>query len=139
MIIIASSGSGQLSSVFEGDVFKKVLSVFITAAILKLAQGRYNQLKWFCWHIIVSSLMAVVKTVVFVPFIHTPFLALYLCFSAFESMVTCSYLENFYPMFTFMVVIQVFWRTSNKCFHPIVIVFNGNALMIVTSYCFGPT
>ncbi|KAB1224868.1 Callose synthase 2 [Morella rubra] len=39
MIIIASSGSGQLSSVFEGDVFKKVLSVFITAAILKLAQA----------------------------------------------------------------------------------------------------
>lgn len=40
MIIIASNGSGKLSSIFEGDVFKKVLSVFITAAILKLAQGR---------------------------------------------------------------------------------------------------
>lgn len=39
MIIIASNGSGKLSSIFEGDVFKKVLSVFITAAILKLAQA----------------------------------------------------------------------------------------------------
>ncbi|XP_014500928.1 callose synthase 2 [Vigna radiata var. radiata] len=39
MIIIAWNGSGQLSSVFEGDVFKKVLSIFITAAILKLAQA----------------------------------------------------------------------------------------------------
>ncbi|XP_035541393.1 callose synthase 2 isoform X2 [Juglans regia] len=39
MIIIASNGSGKLSSMFEGDVFKKVLSVFITAAVLKLAQA----------------------------------------------------------------------------------------------------
>ncbi|KAJ7949087.1 Callose synthase [Quillaja saponaria] len=38
MIIIAWNGSGQLSSIFDGDVFKKVLSVFITAAILNLAQ-----------------------------------------------------------------------------------------------------
>ncbi|MED6221155.1 Callose synthase 1, variant 2 [Stylosanthes scabra] len=40
MIIIAWDGSGDLSSIFDGDVFKKVLSIFITAAILKLAQGR---------------------------------------------------------------------------------------------------
>ncbi|OAY54872.2 callose synthase 3 isoform X1 [Manihot esculenta] len=39
MIIVAWNGSGQLSSVFTGDVFKKVLSVFITAAILKLGQA----------------------------------------------------------------------------------------------------
>ncbi|GMP62506.1 hypothetical protein CsSME_00024598 [Camellia sinensis var. sinensis] len=39
MIIIAWNGSGKLSSVFEGDVFKQVLSIFITAAILKLAQA----------------------------------------------------------------------------------------------------
>ncbi|XP_016449067.2 callose synthase 2 isoform X1 [Nicotiana tabacum] len=39
MIIIAWNGSGQLGSIFEGDVFKKVLSIFITAAILKLAQA----------------------------------------------------------------------------------------------------
>lgn len=39
MIIIAWNGSGQLSSIFEGDVFKKVMSIFITAAILKLAQA----------------------------------------------------------------------------------------------------
>ncbi|KAK7401550.1 hypothetical protein VNO78_13118 [Psophocarpus tetragonolobus] len=39
MVIIAWNGSGKLSSVFDGDVFKKVLSIFITAAILKLAQA----------------------------------------------------------------------------------------------------
>ncbi|KAJ8573525.1 hypothetical protein K7X08_010036 [Anisodus acutangulus] len=39
MIIIAWNGSGQLSSIFEGDVFKRVMSIFITAAILKLAQA----------------------------------------------------------------------------------------------------
>ncbi|XP_020232679.1 callose synthase 2 isoform X1 [Cajanus cajan] len=39
MVIIAWNGSGQLSTVFDGDVFKKVLSIFITAAILKLAQA----------------------------------------------------------------------------------------------------
>jgi callose synthase len=37
MIIIAWNGSGKLSSIFYGDVFKKVLSIFITAAVLKLA------------------------------------------------------------------------------------------------------
>lgn len=40
MIIIAWNGSGSLSSIFQGDVFMKVLSIFITAAVLKLAQGR---------------------------------------------------------------------------------------------------
>jgi len=39
MIIIAWNGSGKLSSIFDGDIFKQVLSIFITAAILKLAQG----------------------------------------------------------------------------------------------------
>ncbi|KAI5647696.1 hypothetical protein M9H77_33701 [Catharanthus roseus] len=39
MIIIAWNGSGNLSTIFEGNVFKKVLSIFITAAILKLAQA----------------------------------------------------------------------------------------------------
>lgn len=39
MIIVAWNGSGKLSGIFDGDVFKKVLSVFITAAVLKLAQG----------------------------------------------------------------------------------------------------
>ncbi|KAK2637156.1 hypothetical protein Ddye_031948 [Dipteronia dyeriana] len=39
MIIIAWNGSGKLSSVFEGDVFMRVLSIFITAAVLKLAQA----------------------------------------------------------------------------------------------------
>ncbi|KAK3036584.1 hypothetical protein RJ639_031201, partial [Escallonia herrerae] len=39
MIILAWNGTGQPSSIFKGDVFKKVLSIFITAAILKLAQA----------------------------------------------------------------------------------------------------
>ncbi|KAG6393247.1 hypothetical protein SASPL_147483 [Salvia splendens] len=39
MIIIAWNGSGDISAVFETDVFKKVLSIFITAAILKLVQA----------------------------------------------------------------------------------------------------
>lgn len=42
MIIVAWNGSGNPSAIFEVDVFKKVLSVFITAAILKLGQGQ-------CW------------------------------------------------------------------------------------------
>ena len=40
MIIVAWNGSGNPSVIFNSDVFKKVLSVFITAAILKLGQGR---------------------------------------------------------------------------------------------------
>ncbi|KAK1413367.1 hypothetical protein QVD17_35139 [Tagetes erecta] len=39
MIIIAWNGSGNLGSIFTGEVFKKVLSIFITAAILKLLQA----------------------------------------------------------------------------------------------------
>ncbi|KDP44404.1 hypothetical protein JCGZ_19419 [Jatropha curcas] len=39
MIIVAWNSTGQPSSIFSGDVFKKVLSVFITAAILKLGQA----------------------------------------------------------------------------------------------------
>ncbi|XP_038696263.1 callose synthase 3 [Tripterygium wilfordii] len=39
MIIVAWNGSGQPSAIFEADVFKKVLSVFLTAAILKLGQS----------------------------------------------------------------------------------------------------
>ncbi|XP_021887693.1 callose synthase 2 [Carica papaya] len=39
MIIIAWNGSGELSSILDGDVFKMVLSIFITAAILKLGQA----------------------------------------------------------------------------------------------------
>jgi hypothetical protein len=45
MIIVAWNGSGKLSAIFSGDVFKKVLSVFITAAILKLGQGKKE---WSC-------------------------------------------------------------------------------------------
>ncbi|XP_024540407.1 callose synthase 3 isoform X3 [Selaginella moellendorffii] len=39
MIIIAWNGSGSLGALFEGSVFKKVLSVFITAAVLRFFQA----------------------------------------------------------------------------------------------------
>ncbi|KAK6144005.1 hypothetical protein DH2020_020825 [Rehmannia glutinosa] len=39
MIIVAWNGSGDPSSIFDSNVFKKVLSIFITAAILKLGQA----------------------------------------------------------------------------------------------------
>ncbi|CAM8892739.1 unnamed protein product [Rhodiola kirilowii] len=39
MIIVAWNGSGNHSRVFTDDVFKKVLSVFVTASILKLGQA----------------------------------------------------------------------------------------------------
>ncbi|KAK7358027.1 hypothetical protein VNO80_17326 [Phaseolus coccineus] len=39
MIIVAWNGTGDPSAIFDVNVFKKVLSVFITAAILKLGQA----------------------------------------------------------------------------------------------------
>ncbi|KAM7277956.1 hypothetical protein ACFE04_005090 [Oxalis oulophora] len=39
MIIVAWNHSGEASAIFTGDVFQKVLSVFITAAVLKLGQA----------------------------------------------------------------------------------------------------
>uniref|UniRef100_A0A7N0T997 1,3-beta-glucan synthase n=1 Tax=Kalanchoe fedtschenkoi TaxID=63787 RepID=A0A7N0T997_KALFE len=39
MIIVAWNGSGNLNSIFTADVFKKVLSVFVTASFLKLGQA----------------------------------------------------------------------------------------------------
>ncbi|XP_057838272.1 callose synthase 3 isoform X2 [Cryptomeria japonica] len=39
MIILACSGSGQPREIFKGETFKKILSVFITAAILKFLQA----------------------------------------------------------------------------------------------------
>lgn len=39
MIILGWNGSGQPTTIFEADVFKKMLSIFITAAILKLGQA----------------------------------------------------------------------------------------------------
>jgi len=44
MIIVAWNGSGDPSVIFNGAVFKKVLSVFITAAILKFGQGRQKSI-----------------------------------------------------------------------------------------------
>ena len=41
MIIIAWNG-GTPSDIFDAGVFKKVLSIFITAAILKLGQGIWH-------------------------------------------------------------------------------------------------
>ena len=44
MIIIAWNGSGSIGFLFVGSVFKKVLSIFITSAILRLIQGNYIML-----------------------------------------------------------------------------------------------
>lgn len=46
MIIIAWNGTGSIAFIFVGSVFKKVLSIFITSAILRLIQG--NPLLFFC-------------------------------------------------------------------------------------------
>ncbi|CDY47273.1 BnaA10g03730D [Brassica napus] len=51
MIVIAWNGSGELSAIFQGDVFLKVLSIFITAAVLKLAQALLDiALSWKARH-----------------------------------------------------------------------------------------
>ncbi|VVA90093.1 unnamed protein product [Arabis nemorensis] len=51
MIVIAWNGTGELSTIFQGDVFLKVLSVFITAAVLKLAQALLDiALSWKARH-----------------------------------------------------------------------------------------
>ncbi|XP_027158791.1 callose synthase 2-like [Coffea eugenioides] len=51
MIIVAWNGSGDLGSVFEANVFKKVLSIFISAAILKLIQAVLDVImSWKAWH-----------------------------------------------------------------------------------------
>nr|GEV28054.1 callose synthase 3 [Tanacetum cinerariifolium] len=39
MIIVAWNGAGNATSIFKYDIFKKVMSVFITASILKLVQA----------------------------------------------------------------------------------------------------
>jgi hypothetical protein len=39
MVIVAWSPSGSLAAVFDEDVFKSVLSIFITSAFLNLLQG----------------------------------------------------------------------------------------------------
>uniref|UniRef100_A0A0D6QUN8 1,3-beta-glucan synthase n=1 Tax=Araucaria cunninghamii TaxID=56994 RepID=A0A0D6QUN8_ARACU len=39
MIILACNGSGQPTGIFNGKIFKKTLSIFITAAILKFLQA----------------------------------------------------------------------------------------------------
>lgn len=44
MIIVAWNGDGNPTKIFDSDVFKKVLSVFITASILKLGQGMQVQI-----------------------------------------------------------------------------------------------
>jgi hypothetical protein len=46
MIILAWNG-GTPSDIFEARVFKQVLSIFITAAVLKLGQGIWSWLHPF--------------------------------------------------------------------------------------------
>lgn len=55
MIIVAWNGSGQPTSIFNSDVFKKSLSVFITAAIFKLGQGRLaSSFRSWCFALFLS-------------------------------------------------------------------------------------
>jgi hypothetical protein len=42
MIIIAWNVSGSISLIFDGSVFKKVLSIFITFSFLRLIQGNFT-------------------------------------------------------------------------------------------------
>lgn len=42
MIIIAWSPNGTILAIFEGDVFRHVLSIFITYAFLNLLQGAHH-------------------------------------------------------------------------------------------------
>ncbi|VFQ75248.1 unnamed protein product [Cuscuta campestris] len=42
MIIVAWNGTGEPSGIFDAGIFKKVLSIFITAAILKLGQAIFD-------------------------------------------------------------------------------------------------
>ncbi|XP_077252429.1 callose synthase 7-like isoform X2 [Tasmannia lanceolata] len=50
MVIIAWSPSGSLTAVFDQDVFKNVLSIFITAAILNFLQATLDiLLSWKAW------------------------------------------------------------------------------------------
>lgn len=39
MVIVGWNGSGSLGAIFDKDVFKKVLTIFITSAYLTLLQG----------------------------------------------------------------------------------------------------
>lgn len=39
MVILAWSPSGSLIALFDGDVFRRVLTIFITSAFLNLLQG----------------------------------------------------------------------------------------------------
>ncbi|WVZ70217.1 hypothetical protein U9M48_018898 [Paspalum notatum var. saurae] len=50
MVIIAWSPSGSLSSIFEADVFRNVLTIFITAAFLNFLQATLEIiLNWKAW------------------------------------------------------------------------------------------
>lgn len=45
MLIIGWSPSGSLAALFDADVFRSVLSVFITSAFLNLLQGIFRYLE----------------------------------------------------------------------------------------------
>ncbi|KAL8152216.1 hypothetical protein V2J09_009976 [Rumex salicifolius] len=50
MVILAWSPSGSLTSIFDGDVFRSVLSIFITSAFLNLLQVTLDIiLSWKAW------------------------------------------------------------------------------------------
>jgi hypothetical protein len=41
MVIVAWNGSGSPMDIFQKDLFEQALSIFITAAILRLIQGKH--------------------------------------------------------------------------------------------------
>ncbi|XP_062200996.1 putative callose synthase 6 [Phragmites australis] len=58
MVIIAWSSSGSLSAIFEPDVFKNVLTIFITAAFLNFLQATLELvLNWKAWRSLECSQM----------------------------------------------------------------------------------
>ena len=72
MIIMAWSDSGQPTSIFEDDGFKKVLSLFITAAILKFAQGEDGPCFFHLSHLFYISFILLDKSSCVLPKIMFP-------------------------------------------------------------------
>ncbi|KAK1642299.1 hypothetical protein QYE76_060104 [Lolium multiflorum] len=56
MVIIAWNPSGSLSAIFKPDVFRNVLTIFITAAFLNFLQATFDiVLNWKAWRSLVCS------------------------------------------------------------------------------------
>lgn len=62
MLIIAWSSSGSLAAFFDDDVFRTVLSVFITQAFLNFFQGTggINTWTWPILHCLIVALVFII-------------------------------------------------------------------------------